>query len=276
MASSVFIGIGGPTPSLTSLTLSNTVAQGAAITFSASAASGAYIGPDATSCISFRNGRVGIGTTDPCKGILDVNDGASANPVAAMLPGAVVMVLRGSVAGTLLGVTSSATAHLPGLYLRSVRSRGTPDTPTVVQADDLIGFWESEGYTGSARQSVGNIGLFCEAVSGSILSGYINFLTSPISTGTPVERMRITAIGNVGINATTFGSSAAGVLGIGNGTEPSTSPADMVQLYSVDLSAGNATLGIRTETAVVTESVTSDRTLSVRINGTTYKICLKV
>lgn len=81
--------------------------------------------------------------------------------------------------------------------------------------------------------------------------------------------------GNAGLGVTAFGTSAAKVLGIGNGTEPSSSPADMVQLYSVDLSAGNATLGLRTETAVVSESVTSDRTLSVRINGTTYKICLK-
>lgn len=80
---------------------------------------------------------------------------------------------------------------------------------------------------------------------------------------------------NVGIGVTAWGTSAATVLGIANGTEPSTSPADMVQLYSVDLSAGNATLGLRTETAVVTEVVVSDRTLSVRINGTTYKIMLK-
>lgn len=51
---------------------------------------------------------------------------------------------------------------------------------------------------------------------------------------------------------------------------------DGIRIGSVDLSAGNATLSLRTETAVVTESVTSDRTLSVQINGTTYKICLKV
>lgn len=80
---------------------------------------------------------------------------------------------------------------------------------------------------------------------------------------------------NVGIGASSWGTSADKVLGIFNGTEPTTSPIDMIQIYSVDLSAGNATLGLRTETAVVTETVTSDRTLSVRINGTTYKICLK-
>lgn len=78
------------------------------------------------------------------------------------------------------------------------------------------------------------------------------------------------------INTTSLGTSGVAVIAVGLGTEPTTSPADMVQLYSVDLSAGNATLGLRTETAVVTETVTSDRTLSVRINGTTYKICLKV
>ncbi len=65
-------------------------------------------------------------------------------------------------------------------------------------------------------------------------------------------------------------------MSIKNGTEPTGSPPDLVQIFSVDLSAGNATLGLRTETAVVTETVVSDSTLSVRINGVTYKICLKV
>lgn len=83
--------------------------------------------------------------------------------------------------------------------------------------------------------------------------------------------------GNLGILTNTFGTSADGVLGIFNATTvPSTSPADMIQIFSVDISAGNASLGLRTETAVVTETVVSDRTLSVTINGTVYKICLKV
>ncbi len=80
--------------------------------------------------------------------------------------------------------------------------------------------------------------------------------------------------GNIGIGTTTFGTSATNTLALFNGTVPGSSPADTVQLFSVDLSAGNATLGIRTETAVVTESITSDRTLSVKINGTTYKVLL--
>jgi len=55
--------------------------------------------------------------------------------------------------------------------------------------------------------------------------------------------------GNVGIGTTTFGTSAAGVLGIGNGTAPTTSPADIVQIWSADVggSAGTAGLHLRTE-----------------------------
>jgi hypothetical protein len=45
------------------------------------------------------------------------------------------------------------------------------------------------------------------------------------------ERMRITSDGNVGIGVSTFGTSAANVLGLANATAPSTSPAGMGQLY---------------------------------------------
>lgn len=51
---------------------------------------------------------------------------------------------------------------------------------------------------------------------------------------------------------------------------------DGIRIGSVDISAGNASLSLRTETAVVSETVVSDRTLAIQINGTTYKICLKV
>jgi len=45
------------------------------------------------------------------------------------------------------------------------------------------------------------------------------------------ERMRISSAGNVGIGTSTFGTSAAIVIGIANGTAPTTSPAGMGQLY---------------------------------------------
>jgi hypothetical protein len=47
--------------------------------------------------------------------------------------------------------------------------------------------------------------------------------------------------GNVGIGATQFGTNAAKVLGLRNGTAPTSSPLDMVQLYAVDAVDGDGT-----------------------------------
>jgi len=56
---------------------------------------------------------------------------------------------------------------------------------------------------------------------------------------------------NVGIGQTTFGTSAAKVMAFNNGTAPSTSPADAFQLYSADITAGNAAAHFRTENGAV-------------------------
>lgn len=63
------------------------------------------------------------------------------------------------------------------------------------------------------------------------------------------ERIRISNNGNLGIGATSFGTSAAKVLGIGLGTAPSTSPADMAQMWVADQGgvAGKASVHMRDE-----------------------------
>lgn len=131
----------------------------------------------------------------------------------------------------------------------------------------------ARGYLGFAHTGSGTDTLF----TGEIADAFCLRAEGALQMGAGGNNlvMTITSGNNVGIKTATFGTSASAVLGIANGTEPGSSPADMVQLYSVDLSAGNATLGLRTETAVVTEAVVSDRTLSIKINGTVYKICLK-
>ena len=57
--------------------------------------------------------------------------------------------------------------------------------------------------------------------------------TSPAITFTTAgaERVRIDSSGNVGVGVSTFGTSAAKVLGLANATAPTTSPAGMGQLY---------------------------------------------
>jgi hypothetical protein len=98
---------------------------------------------------------------------------------------------------------------------------------------------------------------------------------SDISFGTNnTTRMFIDALGNVGINTLIFGTSAAGVLSLGTGTAPTTGPADTVQLFSVDRTAGNTIPGIRCEGSGVTNagitSTTVTTKIAVQVNGTIY------
>lgn len=148
-----------------------------------------------------------------------------------------------------------------GYFALSENQTGTDNVALGYQA----GFYE----TGSAKLFIDNVARTNEA------DGRVKALVYGGFASTTAAQW-FTHNSNVGILTSTFGTNADGVLGIKNATAPSTSPADMIQIYSVDISAGNASLGLRTEAAVVTETVVSDRTLSVTINGTVYKICLKV
>lgn len=63
---------------------------------------------------------------------------------------------------------------------------------------------------------------------------------------------------------------------IGSGTAPTATVADSIALYSSDSTAGNTVLSLFTEgTTVATETVVSDTTMQIRVNGTLYKILLK-
>ena len=71
------------------------------------------------------------------------------------------------------------------------------------------------------------------------------------NSGNDAAAVVIDDSGNVGISTATFGTSAAKVLGIANGTAPSSSPADMVQLYAEDVSSFSE-LKVRDEGGTVT------------------------
>jgi hypothetical protein len=65
------------------------------------------------------------------------------------------------------------------------------------------------------------------------------------------ERVRISEVGNFGIGQTTFGTSATKTFAVSSGTAPTTSPADAFQMYSADITAGNAAAHFRTEGGAV-------------------------
>lgn len=81
---------------------------------------------------------------------------------------------------------------------------------------------------------------------------------------------------NLIVGATAAGATAAnGVLALGNGATAPTTSTDLAQLYAVDLSAGNATLGVFTERAVAADAaVVSTHTITVKWNGTNYRVLL--
>jgi hypothetical protein len=94
------------------------------------------------------------------------------------------------------------------------------------------------------------------------------------SSNLATQRMVLDISGNLGINTTTFGTSAAGVLSLGTGTAPTTGPADTVQLFSVDRSAGNTIPAVRCEGSGVTNAGITNTTVTTKIamqvNGTIY------
>jgi hypothetical protein len=115
--------------------------------------------------------------------------------------------------------------------------------------------------------------------AGSTITRYVDFLsqsgTGAYSSNTARLADNTSFTGDWFINqSSTLPSTFGGYLQVNNQADPG-AVTDGIRIGSVDLSAGNATLSLRTERAVAVDVVlASTHTLSVQINGTTYKILL--
>lgn len=168
-----------------------------------------------------------------------------------------------SVSGSLIFTAASA---------QSVLTMEPTTAPTTAQYHDWL---HRPYYTGTTRTSVAGIRYQRTSTVDGEYSGVVSIFARLHGAGL-FEGWRFNENGCLVMPGTiTPAATGTRAVWLGNGTAPTSSPADMVGIFSVDASAGNATLGLRTEAAVVTESVTSDRTLQVSINGTVYKFCLK-
>lgn len=84
-----------------------------------------------------------------------------------------------------------------------------------------------------------------------------------------------TNAGNLTLGNQAAGTSADRVLVLSNNATAPADSANVAQLYSADISAGNATLGLFVETAVAADAaLVSTNSLTVFINGSKYKIPL--
>lgn len=156
-------------------------------------------------------------------------------------------------------------------------ARGTAASPTASQLNDPIGAIAARGYGDTTFASTNRASvslLAAENWTNTAQGTIITLSTTPTGSTTQTERMRIDSAGNVGVKATTFGTSAAAAFGIANGTEPSTSIADQIVMGSVDLTAGNTIPYVRSEGTGMTgagiTNVTVTHKIAIKVNGTVY------
>jgi len=148
---------------------------------------------------------------------------------------------------------------------------GNTQTPDASAVGELRfdGLTTAAGYTAFGLIS-------CEIGTNSANGAPANY-TFGLSDGTAggvTEKLRLTGFGNLGLGVTTFGTSATRTLAILNGTEPTSGPADTLQIYSVDRSAGNTIPAIYCEGSGVTNAgITSTAVthkIALKVNGTVY------
>lgn len=169
------------------------------------------------------------------------------------------------IGGTLTGATvqhivraiatfdSNATASAISVY------SGATIANSIFTASSVYGFYADNPTKGASATITSLYGAYIAAQTRGGTNNYGVYIEAP-SGGSGVNYALYTP-GVIALNNAS-GSLAGGV-------------ADTVLLGAYDLSAGNATLSLSTETAVTAAAAgASDAYLNVRINGTTYKLLL--
>lgn len=135
------------------------------------------------------------------------------------------------------------------------RANGTKASPTQVLASQVLSTYGTRPYvsdlTAFSTSNTGDMSFISSENISSTTKGTL-FRIRATATGTTTldEVFRVTGEKNVFIGGgATAGTSAVGVIHLGFGTAPTSSPADTVQLWSADRNAvaGKASLHIRTE-----------------------------
>ena len=160
-------------------------------------------------------------------------------------------------------IQSAAVNAGDSTALKIMQSNLSVGATVLVKMGTEVAPW-SKGAIGFKRTGAYDVGAIIFCANSDAMS------TADVTSSD--ERARIDFSGNLGLGTTSFGTSAATVLGIRTGTAPSTGPADTIQIYSTDLSAGNTMLSIFTEGTPVNANTTAAAThrIAIRINGTVY------
>jgi hypothetical protein len=129
----------------------------------------------------YRNGNIGIGTTNPAE---------------------IVHVRTNDETVFRMDSYTNTTNFSP--TVKFYRARGTSTAPTVVQDNNSLFEFEGRGYDGSSFEVAGQIELNVDGTaSNSNMPGRWDIYTTPGGSATPLVRMTIKNNGNVGIGSTT-------------------------------------------------------------------------
>jgi hypothetical protein len=129
-------------------------------------------------------------------------------------------------------IAYSTTAVAGGAIVLGRSRSAVLGTLSQTSADDGLGVVSFEGVNSSSALVSGAYVFVMQdgSAGATYIPGRFMVYTGTASAA-PTERMRIDSSGNIGLGAASFGTNAAKVVAIGNGTAPSSSPAGMGQLY---------------------------------------------
>ena len=207
--------------------------------------------PSSGSALTFDGTNLGVGTSSPATGVrLDVFGGyarlRSNTTINADISGNVNALVFESSGGTGEHAIIAGGNTSNNILTFYTAAAAAPAERMRLDASGNLGLGTSSPVSGARLAVVGGTtqlsggtsaqaGLRVQSQSGvATITGINNdnnaFNPLAFYTGAS-EVVRIDTSGNVGIGTATFGTSAAKVVGIANGTAPTTSPAGMGQLY---------------------------------------------
>jgi hypothetical protein len=152
-----------------------------------------------TLVVDYQNDRVGVGTgsnTPAAK--LHISDG---NNINANLLTSDYTVISAQSTSPGFNIISSGNGVLDRGVFKATRSRGTLASPTAPQSGDAVFTLLGAVYDGSTTLATAGVQIEVDnPVSSGVAPQRVSIYTG--NTNTRVERLRVTSIGNVGINST--------------------------------------------------------------------------
>jgi hypothetical protein len=144
-------------------------------------------------------GNVGIGTTNPLSKLHLSVDGSTIN--STLYLGTEAFISSSNVNSNFRMIAGGDSSITNSFVM--VKSRGTVASPTIVASEDSLGGLVAQGYDGATRRIGAQMTFEVDGTPGSSdMPGRIVFSTTPDGSATPVERLRISQSGNVGIGTT--------------------------------------------------------------------------